>query len=102
MPNYDYEKDRAFAEIFTCLLIAYECYKDGGVSKNDYERSKSFYLYNKGFHNEMLKSIRTMPEERLFSDPNKMAVDVLNDLIGAGAINSYEYNTLRQRHLLYK
>ena len=101
MPEYDYEKDKALAEIFTYLLIAYESYKEGGVSKSDYERSKSAYLYDKALFNEMLKNIRTTPEQYLFSDPNKTAVDVLNDLIGAGAINSYEYNTLKERHLLY-
>lgn len=102
MPNYTYEKDKTLAEIFTHLLISFECYRDGGISKTDYENMKSAYLYNKSIYMEVLNSVRTTPEQRLFSDPNKMAVNVLNDLIEAGAINTYEYNTLKERHLLYK
>lgn len=102
MPKYTYEKDKTLAEIFTHLLILFECYMDGGISKTDYENMKSAYLYNKSIYKEFLNSVKTTPEQYLFSDPNKMAVDVLNDLIEAGAINSYEYNTLKERHLLYK
>lgn len=102
MPEYTYEKDKTLAEIFTHLLISFEYYRDGGMSKADYEKQKSAYLYNKSIYVEVLNCVRSTPEQRLFSDPNKMAVDVLNDLIEAGAINSYEYNTLKERHLLYK
>lgn len=95
MPNYTYAKDKALAEIFTYLLIAYDCYKYGGISKIDYEHSKSSYLYDKSILNDFIKHVKATPDNLLFSDPNKMAVDVLNDLIEAGAINSYEYSTLK-------
>lgn len=101
MEKCTYEKDRALAEIFTCLLIAYDCYKDGGISKTDYEKSKSLYLYDKKIHREFIDYVRTGPEKFLFADPNKTALDVLNELIGAGAINTFEYYTLKERHLLY-
>lgn len=102
MPRYSYEKDKALAEIFTYILIVYEIFKDGEMSKNEYEQMKSYYLYDKKILNDFIHYVMTVPRTLLFSDPNKTAVDVLNDLIGAGAINSYEYNTLKERHLLYK
>ncbi len=97
-----YVKDKALAEIFTYLLITYESYTGGALPKIDYEKIKSTYLYDKTLLNDFIDYVKKAPEELLFSDPNKTAVDVLNDLIGAGAINSYEYNTLKERHLLYK
>ena len=102
MPQYNYEKDKALAEIFTQILITYECYTGGAMPKTDYENIKSTYLYDKTVLKEFIDYVKNAPEKLLFSDPNKMAVDVLNDLIGAGAINSYEYNTLKERHMLYR
>ena len=102
MPKYTYGKDKALAEIFTYLLITYQIFKDGGMTETEYQGMKSSYLYDKTVLNEFIKYVNNSPKHRLFSDPNKTAVDVLNDLVGAGAINSYEYNTLKERHMLYK
>ena len=102
MPKYSYEKDKALAEIFTYLLIVYEIFKDGDMTEIEYREIKSSYLYDKKILKDFIHHVNKTPAQYLFSDPNKMAVDVLNDLIGAGAINSYEYNTLKERHLLYK
>lgn len=95
------QKDRALAEIYTYLLIVYESFKDGNISKAQFERIKNSYLYDKKILDEYLDYLITAPKELLFADPNKTALDVLNNLIDEGAVTAYEYNTLKQRHLLF-
>lgn len=101
MYNGAYGSNRAYAEIFTQVLIKYECYRDNGISKIEYEAFKNAYLYDRNIYREIVNYVRRAPECLLFSDQNKTALDVLNDLVSVGAISSYEYNTLKERHLLH-
>lgn len=96
-----YEKDRTLAELYSYILIVFGLYESGEISKNEYERIKRIYLYDKKTFNEMYKSVTAVPKREIFCGEGENALDVLNDLAAAGAINVYEYNTQRERHLLY-
>ncbi len=93
-------KDRTLAELYTYILIVYELYESGEITKHDYERVKRMYLYDTQTYCEMYENVTASPKLFIFCGEGERAVDVLNDLIAAGAINIYEYNTLKQRHQL--
>lgn len=100
MAVYDKEKDRALAEIYTYLLIIYESFKDGSISKPEFEKIKNSYLYDKNILKRYKNFLFTAPTYLIYADPNKTALDVLNNLIEEGVVTAYEYNTLKLRYSL--
>lgn len=94
------EKDKALAEVFTRLLIKFLSYKNNAITKWEYEAFKDMYLYDGRVLEDIAKYRRRQPEYLLFADKNKAALDVLNNLVDAGAISVYEYETLKRRHYL--
>ena len=101
MPINKYVKDRTLAELYSYILIMYGLYESGAMPKHEYERIKRTYLYDKKTFDEMYINVKISPKRTIFCSEGERALDVLNDLIAAGAINVYEYNTQRERHLLY-
>ena len=95
-----YEKDKALAEVFTRLLFKFFSYKNDAITKSEYEAFKDKYLYDGQVLEDIALYRRFQPEYLLFADKNKAALDVLNNLVDAGAISVYEYETLRKRHCL--
>ncbi len=95
-----YIKDRTLAELYSYILIVFEIHQSGVIPKYAYEKVKRNYLYNKKIFGDMYISV-LCSTETFFSDKDERALDVLNDLMAAGAINIYEYNTQKERHLLY-
>lgn len=94
------EKDKALAEVYTRVLIKFLSYKDNAITKSEYEAYKDMYLYDGQVLEDIARYRRRQPEYLLFADRNKAALDVLNNMIDAGAISVYEYETLRKRHYL--
>ena len=94
------DRDKVLAEVFTRLLIKFISYKYHAISKDEYEFFKDMYLYDGQVIDDIAKYRSAQPENLLFADKNKRAIDVLNNLADMGAITSYEYETLRKRHRL--
>ncbi|MCM1545955.1 MAG: hypothetical protein NC033_02855 [Clostridiales bacterium] len=101
MSKCPYFKDRALAELYTVLLIVYENYRAGAIPKSDFESIKRTCLYDKDYLKETIRLDERRPLLKPLADPDKTALDVLNELAEAGAISVYEYNTQKERHYLY-
>ncbi len=101
MGKINYAKDRTLAELYSYILIVYGVYESGVMPKHEYEIIKRKYLYDKRIYDGMYASVLRSPKRTIFCGEGERALDVLNDLVAAGAINIYEYNTQRERHLLY-